>query len=181
MPAEHHDSRTSERIEAFLEGPAAPARKRSRAGVRRPHRPIELVSHPEWHAALRREEVRIGRYGRPATVMVVDVDVAVQPVGEAEAVPPSVADLVAPVLEAIRNEARETDQVMRTSTTRFHLLLPETGEADADHLADRLRRVSRDRLNGHGGALRLRVESATPGHGRSLRDALDDTERRLAD
>ena len=178
MPAEHHDSRTSERIEAFLEGPAAPARKRSRAGARRPHRPIDLVTELEWRDALLREDVRIRRYGRPATVMVVDV--TAHPAAGAETAPP-IEELVVPVLDAIRNEARETDHVARASATRFHLLLPETGEADADHIADRLRRASSDRLNGHGGVLELRVESTTPGHGRSLRDALADTERRLAD
>ena len=177
MPAEHHDSRTSERIEAFLEGPAAPARKRSRTGARRPHRPIVLVSPLEWREALRREETRVRRYGRPASVMIVDI--GSQPTAEGVALPTE--ELVEPVLEAIRHEARETDHVVRTSATRFQLLLPETGEIDADHVAERLRRASRERLNGHGAALRLRVESATPGHGRSLSDALDETERRLED
>jgi GGDEF domain-containing protein len=179
MPTEHHDSRTSERIEAFLEGPAGPARKRSRSGARRPHRPIDLVSEPEWRDALLREDVRVRRYGRPATVMVVDVIAHRGPGVETAA--PTIEELIVPVLDAIRNEARETDHVAQTSATRFHLLLPETGEADAGHIADRLRRASGDRLNGHAGALRLRVESTTPGHGRSLRDALADTERRLAD
>jgi len=178
MPADHHDSRTSERIEAFLEGPAKPARKRARSGLRRPHRPIVLESLPEWHAAARREEVRVERYGRAATVMVVDLTSH----AALEAGPGiAAAELLEPVLDAIRHEARETDHVMRSTATRFVLLLPETGEAEAEHLADRLRGACRDRLNGHVGAVRLRVESTTPGHGRSLTDALDEVERRLAD
>jgi hypothetical protein len=178
MPADHHDTRTSERIEAFLEGPPRPARKRARVGMRRPHPPIVLETAAEWRAALARETVRVRRYGRPATVMIVEV--TVNPLtGPDEAA--TAFDLVEPVLDAIRHETRETDRVTRMSATRFHLLLPETAETDAAHFAERLRGACRDRLNGHGGTLRLRVESATPGHGGSLADALGDVERRLDD
>ena len=88
-------------------------------------------------------------------------------------------ELVEPVLDAIRHEARETDRAVRVSPTRFHLLLPGTGERDAQRLADRLREACRNRLNGHGGLLRLRAEAQTPSHGSSLEDALIDAERRL--
>ena len=111
------------------------------------------------------------RYGRPATVLVVDV--------AAEAATAAPIELVGPVLDAIRHEARETDRAVRVSPTRFHVLLPETGEQDAARFADRLREASRNRLNGHGGMLRLRVEAQTPSHGGTLEDALDEAERRL--
>jgi GGDEF domain-containing protein len=175
LPVDHHDSRTSERIEAFLEGPARAARRR-RGDARRPRRPILLSTASEWQDALRREEARAVRYGRPATVMVVDVAVRSSSDGPA----PTSADFVEPVLEAIRHEARETDHVMRSLPTRFHLLLPETAEREAHHLAERLRAACRERLNGLGEALDLRVESVTPGHGASLADAIRATERRLA-
>jgi hypothetical protein len=175
MPPEHHDSRTSERIEAFLDGPPRPVRRRARNGVRRPHHPVALESVLDWRDALNREEIRVARYGRPATVMIVEVGAHRSP--EPLSV---VSDLVGPVLEAIRHEARETDHVVRTSATRFQLLLPETGAADAGHFAERLRDACGERLNGHGAALHLRVEMVTPGHGMSLADALDATERRLA-
>jgi GGDEF domain-containing protein len=87
--------------------------------------------------------------------------------------------LLEPVIEAIRHEARETDRVARVGATRFCLLLPETLEGDADRFVERLASACHDRLNGHGTAVRLRIESVTPGHGRSLRDALDEVERRL--
>jgi PleD family two-component response regulator len=177
MPTDTHDSRTSERIEAFLEGPPKPGRKRGRTGSRRPHRPIVLLTEPAWHAALAREAVRVARYGRPATVMIVDVGANPAPEGTAA----SGADLVESVADAIRHEARETDHVTRASATRFLLLLPETGASDADHLADRLRGACRDRLNGSSGMLRLRVASTTPGQGTPLADALEDAERQLAD
>jgi hypothetical protein len=175
MPAEHHDSRTSERIEAFLEGPPRPVRRRARNGVRRPHHPVALESVLDWRQALDREQVRVARYGRPATVMIIDVGAHRSP--DTLNV---VSDFVGPVLEAIRHEARETDHVVRTSPTRFQLLLPETGAVDAGHFAERLRDACRERLNGHGAALDLRVEMVTPGHGMSLIDALDATESRLA-
>jgi len=106
-------------------------------------------------------------------VLVVDVDAAKSPVSPLE--------LAAPVLDAIRHEARDTDRAVRVSPTRFHLLLPETGAPDAEHFAERLRDACRNRLNGHGSLLRLRLEAQTSGHGRSLEDALVDAERRLED
>jgi hypothetical protein len=164
LPVDHHDTRTNERIEAFIEGSARPVRKRTRAEQRRPHRPIVFDSALDWEAAMRREDVRVERYGRRATVVVVDV---------------APVELIGPVVEAIRHEARETDRVARVGAGRFRLLLPETGEADADRFVERLSGACRDRLNGHGSALRMRVESATPGHGRSLGDALAEAEERL--
>jgi GGDEF domain-containing protein len=175
MPAEHHDSRTSERIEAFLDGPPRPARRR-RSGLRRPRRPLVLETTLEWREAVRREEIRVGRYGRPATIMVVDIAAGVESGGSSI----HSDELVELVLGAIRQEARETDHVVRTSATRFHLLLPETGELDADHVAERLRAACGEGLSGHGGALLLRLETMTPGHGASLIDAVHATERRLA-
>ena len=176
LPADHHDARTSERIEAFIEGPLRPSRKRARSGARRPHRPILFDSPSDWEAALRREEVRVERYGRRATVLVVDIDL--EPVvGDAVAAVP--AELVDPIVDAIRHEARETDRVARAGPGRFRLLLPETLEADADRFVERLAVACRDRLNGRGTSAGLRIEAATPGHGRSLRDALTDVERRL--
>lgn len=171
LPHDHHDARTSERIEAFIEGSSRPARRRRPAAQRGASRPIALVTLAEWRSALRSEAIRFDRYGRSATVVVVDV------VFEAATVPP--AEFVDPVLDAIRNEARETDRALRVSPTRFNLLLPETGERDAELFVERLREACRNRLNGHSGLLRLRVEAQTVSHGRSLEDALVDAERRL--
>jgi len=123
LPHDHHDARTSERIEAFLEGPSRKARRRRHETQARAPRPIALDASAEWRTALRREGIRVNRYGRPATVLVVDV------ASGAAAVP--AIELVEPVLDAIRHEARETDRAVRVSPTRFHLLLPETGERDA--------------------------------------------------
>jgi hypothetical protein len=173
LPHDHHDARASERIEAFLEGPPRPSRRRRPIGAQRrgTGRPITLDSVGEWRSALRQESVRAERYGRPGTVLVVDV------AAEPAALTP--IELVGPVLDAIRHEARETDRAVRVSPTRFHVLLPETGEHDAARFAERLREASRNRLNGHGGVLRLRHEAHTAGQGGTLEDALDAAERRL--
>lgn len=173
LPHEHHDARTSERIEAFLAGPPRPSRRRppTDAHQRGNGRPITLDSVGEWRSALRQETVRTERYGRPATVLVVDV--------AAEPATVTPIELVGPVLDAIRHEARETDRAVRVSPTRFHVLLPETGEHDAARFAERLREASDNRLNGHHGMLRLRFEAQTASHGGTLEDALDAAERRL--
>jgi hypothetical protein len=173
LPREHHDTRTNERIAAFLDGPPRAGRHRRPHEARRrgSNRPIELETTAAWRSALRHEGVRVERYGRPATILVVDVGVQVAGVPAAE--------LAEPVLEAIRNEARETDRAVRVSPTRFHLLLPETGESDAARLAERIREGTRDRLNGQHGMLRLRIEAQTRRVGRSLDEALDEAERRL--
>jgi hypothetical protein len=171
MPDDHHDARTSERIEAFLEGPARPHRHRRRTGPRRPHRPIVFDTPAEWLVALRQEDDRIARYGRPATVLVVDFtsrrsDIELDTFAE-------------PIADAIRHEARETDRVARVGRSRFTLLLRETEDIEATHLADRLGNACRDRLNGDAGALDLRIEAAGPTHGQPLEDALAEVERRL--
>jgi len=170
MPKEHHDARTNERIEAFLEGPPRPVRRR-RAGPG-PHRPIVLESPEAWHAALRREDLRVTRYGRPASIVVVDVAVT----GAADS-----PGIVEPVVDAIRHEARETDRVVQVAPTRFNLLLPETGESAASHFVERLMTAWPERANGHAAALRVTVGSASPGHGQRLVDALAEAERRLGD
>jgi hypothetical protein len=169
MPKEHHDARTSARIEAFLDGPPQPVRRRR--AVRDPQRrPIVFDSPEAWHESLAREDQRVVRYGRPASVVVVDVAISHATPG---------TDMVEPVVEAIRHEARETDRVARVRPTRFHLLLPETGEAAATHLVDRLMAAWPARANGHAAAIRVTVGSASPGHGQRLADALAEAERQL--
>jgi hypothetical protein len=173
MPMDQHDARTSERIEAFLEGPPRPHRHRRRTGPRRPHRPIVFDTPTEFDAALLFEDVRIARYGRPATIIVVDFGSGSDdPVGDG---------LAEPVAEAIRSEARETDRVSRAGDTRFAVLLRETADIEASHFAERIATACQDRMNGHAGTLRLRIEATSPAHGQTLNEALTELERRLGD
>ena len=175
LPAEHHDERVSERIEAFLEGPSRARRRPRPAGTtqpaRVPRRPIPLDTRPDWDAALRLEDARAARYGRPCAVLVVEIrDVAAGAV-----------DRVATALgSVIRHEARETDRVTRVSPIRFHVLLPETGGADVDVLAGRIRDALIRQVGGPRPPM-VATSSATPRRGESLPAALDRAVAGLAD
>lgn len=164
LPADHHEERasdrTSERIEAFLDGPAPTRRTRRRhdrpAGVLRARTVVPLEDASTWARALRHEDARIARYGRPATILVVDarcVDAVgrnghARPGGaEDSAMTPGSID-VAALSAAIREQARETDHVTRAGPARFHVLLPETDEREATILAERMVRAGRDALAG---------------------------------
>ena len=134
LPADHHDERVGERIEAFLEGPQRTTRAGARAarppGVIRVRTTIPMDTRADWDQALRQEDARTLRYGRPASVMVAVMRLP----------PDEDRDRCASrVGKAIRFEARETDRVARVGPHRFHVLLPETLEADATALAERVR------------------------------------------
>ena len=179
LPPDHHDEldneRTTETIEAFLEGPAKPRRPRRRparpTGVQRPRAIIPLDTRTDWERALRLEDARVARYGRPASILVVDVVIA----------PAGAEDRYAGRLgTVIRAQARETDRVARVASARFHLLLPETDEPEASALAERICRACRDVLPvppGPTASIRTVVASARDGS--TLADALRSAGARL--
>lgn len=169
LPTEHHDERVGEVIEAFLDGPPVSARPAPRAPRRRERLrsvrpPLPLDTRPDWNAALRHEDARMARYARPASVLVVRIEVF----------RPGLADRIgARVGEIVREHARETDRVTRAAADRFHVLLPETDEAEADVLAERIRAACLERLTGPAGSTpEVTVVPASPSHGQTLRDAL---------
>jgi hypothetical protein len=177
LPDDHHDDRSRERIEAFLEGPPRVRRARLRPRPierhRRPRqRPIPLDTRPDWNAALRREDARVARYGRPASVLIVDV------LGPAAGRIDRAAEDVG---WRIRHQARETDRVARVAAGRFHILLPETLESEAAALGERIRRACTDLAAGSGGlTVAVRTAACGPIHGGTLLDALRTAEERLA-
>jgi Diguanylate cyclase, GGDEF domain len=168
LPTDHHDERVGEVIEAFLDGPPAPARRTRRAPRPTPlhtvRRPIPLDTRPDWDLALRYEDARLARYGRPASVVVIRLRLA----------PPGSEDrLASRVGEIVREHARETDRVTRAAADRFHVLLPETEEAEAETLLERMRHACAEKVVGRLGAeLRLVGAAASPGDGETLLDAL---------
>lgn len=91
----------------------------------------------DWQRALDLEDARLARYGRTASVLVVDV--ATTP---PEAVDASAARIGA----AIRAESREIDRVARVGPGRFHVLLPETDRNDATAIGERMARACRAAL-----------------------------------
>jgi GGDEF domain-containing protein len=175
LPEHHHDEqgdeRAAERIEAFLDGPDAPQRRS--VPIDRERRPLELETRPDWTKAFRHEGARHARYGRSASVVLIDLTGPLA--GEA-------TDRVARRLaDAIRSEARETDRAVRIGALSFRVLLPETGGRAARRFSERLDRAFRSRTDGEAGTDRvdLCVEIATPARAASLEDALAEAEARL--
>ncbi|HET9084929.1 MAG TPA: hypothetical protein VFN41_11070 [Candidatus Limnocylindrales bacterium] len=170
LPDDQHDERVGEVIEAFLEGPPPKARRRVRQAPRparlRPtrSRPVPLDTRPDWDVALRHEDARMARYGRPASVVVIRLRLT----------PPASADRIAArVGEIVRFHARETDRVTRAAADRFHVLLPETEEAEAETMIERVRTACAAQMAGRFGTdLRVVAAAASPGRGQTLHDAL---------
>ena len=146
--------------------------RRSGAGDGQPpKRPTELRTLPgrlEWNAALARESARAARYGRPASVAIVELrhqhaktDVA-----------PFMRSLAGPLSRVLREDTRATDLVARVATARFQVLMPETAEAGAERLSERLAAGCRAYLERTGAPIAVRVSVAGTGLQDSLQDAL---------
>jgi hypothetical protein len=175
------DERTEESIEAFLEGPKV------RRG-RRPARPdptarsvsvaipavrqaVDLRSIPgrlEWNAAMERESLRAARYARPAAVAIVEL----KPTGAGLAIDPWIRTVAGPIARAIRQDSRSTDLVARVADARFQILLPETSEAGAEHLAERVTIACRAVIERAAVPASVRVSVAGTGMDDTLQDAL---------
>ena len=171
MPAEHHDERVGEVIEAFLDGPPEKAGRapRTRALPRRNKlravgKPIPMDTRNDWETALRLEDARLARYGRPATVLVIRLCVPI---------PGSEDRFAGRVGRILRELARETDRVTRAGPDRFHLLLPETEEPGAEIVAERLRDACAGLdLRQTGSGLEIKLAAVAPASGETLHDAL---------
>ncbi len=179
LPPDHREEqvgdRTDEHIEAFLDGPSRARRTRRRHfrpdGVVRPRSIVPLDTRTDWERAVRHEDARVARYGRPAAVLVVDVVVAANGAEDR---------YVARLGSAIRTQVRETDRVARVSPTRFHVLLPETDEREATALAERVARACRDVLPTAPAAESVvRAAVASPAGGGTLTEAVRLAQARL--
>ncbi|HYH92078.1 MAG TPA: diguanylate cyclase [Candidatus Saccharimonadales bacterium] len=134
---------------------------------------MPLDTRTDWDAALRLEDARLARYGRPASVLIVSLE----PAGDG-----SEDRFAARVGEAIRAHARETDRVARVGPGRFHVLLPETVEAEASALAERVREACAEMVAGQPAFdLEIRAVAASPARGGTLADALRRASLRLAE
>jgi hypothetical protein len=172
LPDDRHDDRTTARIAAFLEGSSTRRAGRPVATDERdrPRRPRELDTRPDWNAALLHESSRHARYGRPASVLLIDL--AGEPGGAS--LEPEARGLA----ELLRGEVRQTDRAARIGPSSYRLLLTETSARSARHVAARLDRAFHDDAGGR--SARLRIEVAAPARGESLEDAVRVAERRLA-
>lgn len=168
LPDHHHEEASGERIEAFLDGP--PNRRR-RARPHR-HRPLDFETRLDWTAALQREAARQARYGRPTTVLVIDLIMGPGPIDPDR--------FARHLVEVLGREARETDRATRASLRRFMVLLPETSQDDAAHLATRVERGYRSLADDSAVGAELRIEIAVLRRGADPDDAIADADRRLA-
>lgn len=123
-----------------------------------------MDTRTDWDLALRHEDARVARYDRPAAVLAVRLRV----------VKPGMADpYAARVGGVIRQQARETDRVTRVGPDRFHVLLPETLEAEATVLAERVRVACVALIPGiPGSEVEILVAAASTSRGGTLVDAL---------
>lgn len=195
------DERTDESIEAFLEGPdIRRGRRITRAVVEAAGKPPDLhalapdpaalrVPGParssndlrtlpgrlEWNAAVARESTRAARYGRPAAVAIVEL----KPDRPGAEVDPWLRTIAGPIARALRQDSRATDLVARVASTRFQMLLPETDEAGASRLAERVAATCRSFIRGTGAPVAVRVCVAGTGLDNSLHEALEDALRAI--
>jgi GGDEF domain-containing protein len=185
--SDRDDHRVTEQIEKFLSGPKHRDRTQSPPPVASA-RPAEtpLDTRSDFEAALRRETARTKRYGRPATVLAVEFDVSTAHRVAEDAmagdgpVLRAIDRLARPIGYALRREARDTDRIARVAPNRFHVLLPETSEADALRYIDRARHACEVWFTGAALPVQLRIESASAGRDLSLVDALAAVEERLS-
>ena len=188
------DERTSESIEAFLEGPGVrrrPRRKRAAAEAPAvetaaqapttstptvyqepaPRPSTELRTLPgrlDWNAALERESARAARYQRPASVAIVEL----KPERGNLSIEPFLPALAGPISRSLRSDSRATDLVARVASTRFQMLLPETNEEGAERLAERVASNCRRLILTSGAPVTVRVSVACTGFEESLHDAV---------
>lgn len=134
-----------------------------------------LPGRLEWNAAVARESVRAARYGRPAAVAIIEL----KPDRPGAEVDPWLRTIAGPIARALRQDSRATDLVARVASTRFQMLLPETDEAGASRLAERVAASCRSFIQGVGAPVAVRVCVAGTGIDNSLHEALDDALRAI--
>lgn len=140
--------------------------------------PLSGANGPRyWERVVANEEARRVRYGRTATVAVVEL------VGfddERSFLSSSLLQLLfTRVARVILGEVRASDQVARVGAARFGILLVETDEVSAINFVDRLRKKLLLEL-GADPYFTARIGWASPADGSSLDDAFATASERLA-
>jgi diguanylate cyclase (GGDEF)-like protein len=130
-----------------------------------------------WEEAIRHEEARTARYGRTATIVVVELEGLDDLARQLGA---DVADrLIVPVAETLRRNSRSSDCVARVGHSRFHVLMPETDEVAAINYVDRIRESADMWLEAGAVAVRVALGWASPSVGGLLSDALRVADERM--
>jgi diguanylate cyclase (GGDEF)-like protein len=118
-----------------------------------------------WRRALIAEVARKVRYGRPLTVVVLEVE-GVMELGDDVGNEVS-RQALHDAAQALCREARASDLVFRIGVTRFGVVLPETDEIAAINFVERVRGLMLHRLPLDGAGLRLSFGWASPAPGES--------------
>lgn len=124
---------------------------------------------------MERESARAARYRRPAAVAIVELKAQ----GAAQSVEPWLKSLAGPIARVLRGDSRATDLVARVASARFQILLPETNEAGAERLAERVGAGCRAFIESTGAPVTVRISVAGTGLEASLTDALADALRAI--
>ena len=153
--------RSSAPVEAIV-GPGA--------ATRRTDQLTGLLLPAEWNRIVADEDARIGRYGRSATIVIIELDgldrlTSVLGQDAGDRVLPAVAD-------TLSRNARGADHLARLGPSRFGILLPETGEVEAVNYVERVRQACDLWLESGAIALRLAIGWASPTTETTLADAL---------
>jgi GGDEF domain-containing protein len=173
LPDDQHDARTDARIEAFLHGTSrSPANGGAPAGSDPARAPRELDTRADWTAAFRHEAARHARYGRPASVLLLEIG-RTPDSRSADEVAHDLAGL-------IRTGARASDRAVRTGPSSFRLLMPETNLSGARQVGNRLEGAFRAAGVSANHRPGLRFDVAAPKRDGTLEDALVEAERRVA-
>jgi diguanylate cyclase (GGDEF)-like protein len=129
-----------------------------------------LLLPTEWNRIVADEDARIGRYGRRATIVIIELeglDRLINVLGR------EAGDRILPaVSDALSRNARGADHLARLGQARFGILLPETGEVEAVNYVERVRQVCDLWLESGAIALRLAIGWASPTNETTLNDAL---------
>ena len=132
-----------------------------------------MDTRADWDIALRHEDARVARYGRPAAILAVRLRIGKSGV---------IDHYAARIGGAIRQQARETDRVTRSAPDRFHVLLPETLEAEATILAERVRSACVALIpSAEGTNVEVMVAAASTSRGGTLAEALRMVKARVED
>ena len=87
-------------------------------------------------------------------------------------VEPFMPALAGPIARAIRQDSRATDLVARVATARFQILAPETPEAGAERLGERIATTCRRYIAATGAPVQVRISVAGTGLDDTLHEAL---------
>ena len=136
-----------------------------------------LLLPAEWSRILGDEDARIRRYGRPATIVLIELDgldrlIAALGQGAGNR-------LILAVADTLSRHARSADQLARLDMGRFGILLPETGEVEAVNYVERVRSACDLWLESGEIALRLAIGWAAPPIEGTLGDAVAVAEERV--